>query len=90
LNHQSEIHDAFSSVWYIDHHISERLHPTQMPIKVAERILNLATKEGDQVLDSFMGSGTTGVICKQLKRDFIGIEIDENYYNIAEKRIGHN
>ena len=91
LNHKSGIHDPFSSVWYIDHHISDRLHPTQMPIKVAERILNLATKEKDQVLDSFMGSGTTGAVCKKLNRDFIGIELDENYFNIAKNRInkGH-
>ena len=42
---------------------------------------------GDRVLDPFMGSGTTGVVCKKLNRDFIGIELDENYFNIAKERI---
>ena len=46
------------------------------------------SNEGDIVLDPFMGSGTTGVACKNLDRDFIGIELDENYFNIAKERIG--
>lgn len=50
-------------------------------------LIERLTNEGDVVLDPFMGSGTTGVACKDLKRKFIGIELDENYYNIACKRI---
>ena len=50
-------------------------------------LLNIHTNEGDLVLDSFMGSGSTGVACKKLNRNFIGIELDENYFNIAKERI---
>ena len=62
-------------------------HPTQKPIYVMKWLIERLTNEGDVVLDPFMGSGTTGVACKELNRNFIGIEIDENYYNIAYKRI---
>ena len=62
-------------------------HLTMKPIKLMEHLVNLFTKENDVVLDCFMGSGTTGVVCKNLNRNFIGIELDENYYNIAKERI---
>lgn len=62
-------------------------HFTPKPTKALERIILAHTKEGDVVLDPFMGSGSTGVACKILGREFIGIEIDENYFNIAEERI---
>ena len=58
-----------------------------MPVKLMERIILMTTKEGDTVLDPFMGSGTTGVACKNTGRKFIGIEIDEEYCKIAEARI---
>ena len=48
------------------------------------------SNEGDIVLDPFMGSGTTGVACKRLNRNFIGIEIDKNYFEIAKERIGED
>ena len=50
-------------------------------------LLEIHSNEGDTVLDPFMGGGTTGVGCKQLNRNFIGIEIDKNYFNIASDRI---
>ena len=89
LNQTSKIHDPLSSVWYVPHNIpdAERLHPTQMPTQLVDRILDLATRERDVVLDSFMGVGTTGVVCKKMNRDFVGIELTEEYYNLAEKRI---
>ena len=62
-------------------------HPTQKPIYVMEWLIERLTNEGDVVLDPFMGSGTTGVACKNLNRKFIGVELDENYYNIAYNRI---
>lgn len=62
-------------------------HPTQKPVALAEYFIRLHTTEGDTVLDPFMGSGTTGVACKHLNRNFIGFELDENYYNIAKNRI---
>lgn len=66
---------------------AKRLHPTQKPVLLMEYLMKTYTNEGDTVLDFTMGSGTTGVAAKNLNRDFIGIEKDENYLNIAEKRI---
>ena len=73
------------------HNISskDRVHPTQMPLALVERILQVASKEGDTVLDNFMGSGTTGLACKQKLLSFIGIEINPDNYAIAEKRINY-
>ena len=65
---------------------SKRVHPTQKPIKLLKYLINTYTKENDVVLDFTMGSGSTGVACLQTNRNFIGIELDENYYNIAKKR----
>ena len=62
-------------------------HPTQKPVYVMKWLIERLTNEGDVVLDPFMGSGTTGVACKNLNREFIGVELDENYYNIAYNRI---
>ena len=62
-------------------------HPTVKPIALMEYLINMVTKEGGAVLDPFMGSGTTGVACKNLNRNFIGIELDPDYFKIAEKRI---
>ena len=65
-------------------------HPTQKPVYVMRWLIERLTNEGDVVLDPFMGSGTTGVACKELNREFIGIELDEKYYNMAYNRInGH-
>jgi len=64
-----------------------RIHPTQKPVVLMKKIIKHLTEEGDTIFDPFMGSGTTGVACAQLGRKFIGIEIDEEYYKIAEKRI---
>ena len=50
-------------------------------------LIENSSKEGDTVFDPFMGSGTTGVACNNLNRNFIGVEIDENYFNIAKQRI---
>ena len=62
-------------------------HPTQKPIELMEYLVKTYTNEGDVVLDNTMGSGTTGVACVNTIRKFIGIEMDENYFNIASKRI---
>lgn len=63
------------------------LHPTQKPVELLEYLIKTYTDKGDTVLDFTMGSGSTGVACKNLKRNFIGIELDEDYYNIAVNRI---
>lgn len=62
-------------------------HPTTKPLWIMERLIKVSTNEGMTVLDCFSGSGTTGVACVQTGRNFIGIEIDETYFKIAEKRI---
>lgn len=62
-------------------------HPTQKPIEMMEYFIKTYSNEGDTVLDNTMGSGTTGVACKNTNRKFIGIELDSKYYEIAQKRI---
>jgi len=62
-------------------------HPARFPLKLAHDHIISWSNEGDTVLDLFMGSGTTGVACKKLGRDFTGIELDQIYYDIAEERI---
>ena len=57
------------------------------PLDLAKDQIESWSNEGDMILDCFMGSGTTGVACKNLNRNFIGIELDENYFNIAKERI---
>ena len=64
-----------------------REHPTQKPIELMEYLIKTYTNEGETVLDFTMGSGSTGVAAKNLNRSFIGIEQDENYFNIAKERI---
>ena len=66
---------------------SKQVHPTQKPVDLLEYLILTYTNEGDTVLDFTMGSGSTGVACKNLDRKFIGIELDETYFNIAESRI---
>ena len=63
-------------------------HPTQKPEDLMDFLVSIYTKEGDVVLDPFMGSGTTGVACKNLNRKFIGIEQDTRYYEMAGERLG--
>ena len=65
-----------------------KLHPTQKPVDLCEYLIKTYTNEGETVLDNCMGSGTTGVACKNLNRNFIGIELDEGYFKIAKGRIG--
>ena len=65
----------------------EKYHPTQKPIELLEYLIKTYTNEGEIVLDFTMGSGSTGVACKNLNRKFIGIELNEEYYNISNKRI---
>lgn len=66
---------------------SDRVHPTQKPVALMEYLIKTYTNEGETVLDFTMGSGTTGVACVNLSRNFIGIELDEIYFNIAKERI---
>lgn len=62
-------------------------HGTMKPVNLIENFIRVASDENDVVLDPFMGSGTTGVACKNLGRSFIGMELDEEYFNVAKERI---
>lgn len=64
-----------------------KFHPTQKPVKLLEYLIKTYTNEGETVLDNCMGSGSTGVACVNTNRNFIGIELDEKYFNIAKERI---
>ena len=72
---------------YKPHILQNGEHPTQKPVDLIQHLLKNHTKKEDIILDPFMGSGTTGVACKQLRRNFIGYELDPNYFKMAEKRI---
>ena len=65
----------------------KRLHPTQKPVDLLKYLIKTYTDEGMAVLDNCMGSGSTGVAAKQLKRNFIGMELDKEYFEIAKQRI---
>ena len=64
-----------------------KIHPTEKPVKLIERLILVSSVEGDTVLDNTMGSGATGVACRNTSRKFIGIEMDPTYYGIACGRI---
>ena len=68
-------------------HYRKRVHPTQKPVDLLEYLIKTYTNDGDLVLDFTMGSGSTGVACMNTNRKFIGIEIDEKYFDIAKERM---
>jgi len=79
-----------TSIIYIKRESSGRiknLHPTQKPVALMEYLIKTYTNEGDLVLDNCMGSGTTAIACIKLNRKFIGIEKEEEYFEIAKERI---
>lgn len=69
---------------------TNRTHPTQKPVELLEYLIKTYTRENDLVLDFTMGSGSTGIACQNLNRDFIGIELDEKYYCVARDRLKEN
>lgn len=76
------------SVLDIANEYAGRKHPTQKPVALMEYLIRTYTNPGETVLDNTMGSGTTGVACVNTGRNFIGMEMDEGYFNIARQRIG--
>jgi len=76
-----------SSIQKISNPNNNSLHPTQKPVALMEYLIKTYTNENETVLDFTMGSGTTGVACKNLNRNFIGIELDKEYFKIAKDRI---
>ena len=73
--------------YFNNNYTREQLHPTQKPVALLEYLIKTYTLEGETVLDNTMGSGSTGVACINTKRNFIGIEKDDKYFEIAKKRI---
>ena len=82
-------HMGTKNVLQINNIIGNKKHPTEKPVELMEILIDNSTRGGDVVLDPFMGAGSTGIACKNLGRDFIGIEIDEKYFKIAENRINN-
>ena len=66
---------------------TKRVHPTQKPVALFEYLIKTYTNEGETVLDNCMGSGTTAIACLNSGRQYIGFELDEDYYNLAQDRI---
>lgn len=79
--------DTYFPASVIDIKTERGLHPTQKPVLLMEYLIKTYTHSGETVFDGFLGSGTTGVACKNLGRKFIGIELDEHYFNVAKQRI---
>ena len=75
------------TVHNFDNIIGNKQHPTEKPVDLMKLYVGNSSQVGDTVLDPFMGVGSTGVACKELNRNFIGIELDEQYFDIATKRI---
>ena len=65
----------------------EKVHPTQKPVEIIQKMIEDSTEPGAVILDTFMGSGTTAVACIQTGRQYIGFELDERYHTIAQQRI---
>jgi len=88
-NHGKIIHDFIETSITNSNEKKHGTHPTQKPICLMEYFIKILSDESDWVLDPFMGSGSVGVAAKRLKRNFIGIEISENYFQISKKRISN-
>lgn len=72
--------------WYMTN-CKKGIHPAEKPLELIRKFIQVGSPEGATVLDCFMGSGTTGVACKELNRNFIGIELDDKYYDLCCKRL---
>lgn len=88
----SNLHgEVLTEVWHDIHRIKHKRdrdhHPCQLPEKLLQRIIKLASKPGDVVLDAFMGTGTTAVVSKRLGRHYLGAEFDQEYIEISKKRL---
>jgi len=79
--------DVWTDIHRLKHHKYRDDHPCQLPIHLLERIILMSTDEGDIVLDPFSGTGTTALAAKRLGRNFIGLELDKEYVQIAEKKL---
>ena len=84
----TRLYDWFSDIQIVKNISKEKtLHPCPVPVALMERIILLTTQEGDTILDPFLGSGTTAIACLNTNRNYIGFEIDKQYFEIAKNRI---
>lgn len=91
FSNQNDMHNFFECpICMGNERIKNPKHPSQKPLKLLKHLIQIASNEGDIVFDPFMGVGSTGVAALQLKRNFIGVEIDPVFFNAAEKRIVAN
>ena len=86
FNIQTGLTDVWNDINFYDRKV-KKFHSTQKPIPLVERIIKTSSNKGQSVLDIFGGSGSTGVACQMHNREFIGCEIDKNYYNQSHQRI---
>lgn len=82
------MHDFYESAVVSNGEKKAGKHPTQKPIQLMEHFISLLTHEGDVIMDPFMGSGSTGVAAQNLDRGFIGVELNDEYFAIAQERMG--
>jgi DNA modification methylase len=87
VSYKNDLYYPKNLIEFTNNNNLKKQHPTQKPILLMEYLIRTYTNENELVLDFTMGSGTTGVACKNLNRDFIGIEIDKDYFEIAKKRV---
>ena len=87
LRYTHNLDQNHNNVWRSNSQNNGKQHPTQKPNDLMERIIKTSSNQGDTVLDLFMGSGSTGVACLNTNRNFIGIELDDKYFEIAKNRI---
>jgi len=79
---------GISNVWDdIDFYSEDRDHPTQKPLELIERLIKTTSNEGDNILDPMIGSGTTAIAAQNLDRNYIGFEIDDEYFEVAKDRL---
>jgi len=81
------VSDVWTDIHRVKHNKFRDEHPCQLPIHLLERIILMATDEGDIVLDPFSGTGTTAIAAKRMGRQFIGFDIDEKYITITENKL---
>jgi DNA modification methylase len=79
--------NLYRKVKFVNIGNKETIHPTEKTVNIIKDLIKVSSKENDIILDPYIGSGTTAVACKQLNRNFIGFEISQEYYDIANKRL---
>jgi len=88
FTNQKEMHNFIESpICMGRERVKNPVHPTQKPVRILEHVIRIASNPNDVVFDPFMGVGSTGVAALRLEREFIGIEIDENYFQATENRL---